>query len=94
MKRDREQLRALIHDMGFTEIEDYLLQYARSSVRVETIPVDDESHLSIGVSKIGGRPDLPANLKWLTVPDGERQVSLPFIAQFDLKDIKPYDEEG
>lgn len=92
MKRDRNNLKHLIHKMGFGEVEDYLLQYARPSIRVETSPVDDESVLAIGQSKIGGRPDLPKTVDWVKIPSHDGLVSLQFIAQFDLEDVKFYDE--
>lgn len=94
MQRDRDNLRQMIREQGFAEFEDDLLKYARPSIRVYTEQVADEDTIAIGQSKIGGCPDLPRNMDWVTVNVKEKQVSLHFIAQFDLKAIKPYDEEN
>lgn len=94
MKRDRENLRKLIREMGFEALEEYLLEHARPSIRVYTKRVDDESVIPIGHSKIGGRPDLPKNVEWATATDRDKTYSLLFIAQFNLADIKPHDEEN
>jgi uncharacterized protein YwqG len=93
-KRDRENLRKLIREMGFEAIEDYLLQHARPSIRVCTERVEDENSIPLGRSKIGGRPDLPKNIEWVSVTHGDKRFSLLFIAQFNLAEIKPYDEEN
>ncbi len=92
MARDRDNLQRLIHEHGFSELEDYLMQHARPSIRVETQRVNDESQIPVGMSKIGGRPDLPAGINW-PVNDHTGQ-SLAFIAQFELQDVKPFDEEN
>ena len=93
MNRDRDNLRKLIQEYGFEELEKILLTKARPSIRVETTPVLNESDLEIGQSKIGGRPDLPKDMEWVKVSDGDNLTSLPFIAQIDLADLTNYDEE-
>jgi len=62
---------------------------SRVSIRLFTTPVD-ESALRIGISKLGGVPDLPSGLAW---PEWK---GLPesFIAQIHLDDIRPYDTNG
>jgi uncharacterized protein YwqG len=94
MKRDRENLRKLITELGFGDLQDYLLQFARPSIRVITSPVNDEADIPIGHSKIGGTPDLPQGIDWVKVDYGDRKRSMPFIAQFNLTELKPYDEEN
>jgi len=86
--------RQMIREQGFAEFEDYVLKYARPSIRVYTEQVADEDTIAIGQSKIGGRPDLPRNMDWVTASTEAGKVSLHFIAQFDLKDLKPFDEEN
>jgi uncharacterized protein YwqG len=93
VKRDRDNLKQLIKQFGFEEFEDYFLQHARPSIRVETKRVRDESELAIGQSKMGGRPDLPPTTDWVKVHSHNGLVSLQFIAQFNLEDIKPFDVE-
>jgi uncharacterized protein YwqG len=95
MKRDRENIRKLITEAGFGEFEDYLMKHARPSIRAYAQRTEDENIIPIGNSKIGGRPDLPQHMGWVTVDKTkEEKGSLPFIAQFKLEDIKPYDEEN
>lgn len=94
MKRDRENLRKLIRETGFEAIEDYLLQHARPSIRVYTGRVENEDSIPLGSSKIGGRPDLPRDMEWATATRGNKTYSLLFVAQFNLAEIKPYDEEN
>jgi uncharacterized protein YwqG len=59
----------------------------RNSIRIETIPVNDEALLLPGTSKFGGLPDLPEDLAW---PEWNGQP-LAFIAQFRLEEIAPFD---
>lgn len=96
MNRDLENLKRLIKQFGFEEVEDYLIDHSRPSIRVETTSVSDENVLAIGQSKIGGRPDLPSEIDWVRVPQSssDASVSLPFIAQFALSDIKVHDVEN
>lgn len=94
MPRDLENLKRLIHEHGFGEVADQILQHAYPSIRVETQRVDDEVKLAIGQSKMGGRPDLPPMTSWPHVPTYKGGVeSLPFIAQFDLAALTPHDAE-
>ncbi len=59
---------------------------ARSSIRLCTTPVE-ESSLHIGVSKLGGLPDLPAGTVW---PERHGQPQ-SFLAQIHLDDLYSYD---
>jgi uncharacterized protein YwqG len=95
MARDRENLRKLIREAGVGALEEELMKHARPSIRVETTPVEDEATIPIGQSKIGGRPDLPRDTEWPKVNVvGDKIRSLPFIAQFNLQEVAPHDEEG
>lgn len=64
---------------------DFLVQ---PSIRLFASPVE-ESSLSIGISKVGGLPDLPAETVW------PQHHGLPqsFIAQIKLDDLHIYDVE-
>ena len=92
MARDRDNLRKMIQEFGFGAMEDELMSFARPSIRIYTKPVEDEEQIPIGASKIGGRPDLPRHINWMPV-NQDKPVSLPFIGQFNLKDVKTYDFE-
>lgn len=60
----------------------------RNSVRLLTTRVD-ESALAPGASKIGGRPDLPAGVKWPEL-NGQPQS---FLAQIHLADLQKLDSD-
>jgi hypothetical protein len=91
--RDAENLRKLIRELGFDALEDYLMKHARPSIRVYTQPVEDEQHIALGQSKIGGRPDLPNGISWPQVKYHHGMGSLPFLAQFSVSEVKPFDAE-
>ena len=63
-------------------------QLTRNSVRLSTKPVD-ESTLALGISKIGGHPDLPGTMQW------PKQKGLPqsFLAQIRLADLRQFDSD-
>lgn len=49
-------------------IANLLAQQAKPAVWLETHEVDVEAKIPIGATKIGGRPDLPANVAWPVRP--------------------------
>lgn len=53
----------------------------RLSLRITTEAVKGTS---VGSSKLGGRPDLPAGISWPIGKVAGREIALPFIAQFDV----------
>ncbi len=95
MARDWDNLRRLIHEYGLGAQEDEILRYARPSIRVHTHRVENEDDLPVGASKVGGRPDLPVEMAWPTAHNHNSQedLSLWFVAQFNMADAKPSDEE-
>jgi uncharacterized protein YwqG len=95
MARDWDNLRRLIKEYGFEADEETLLQYARPSIRVHTRRVQSEDELLLGASKVGGRPDLPVGMAWPSVhhSNSHEKLSLWFVAQFNMADAKPHDEE-
>lgn len=91
MKRDTDNLKRLIREFGFDAVEDLLLPQAFPSIRIETTRVS-EKDLKIGQSKVGGRPDLPKTIDWITIPANDDFITpLPFIAQVDLAEVSQYD---
>jgi uncharacterized protein YwqG len=55
------------------------------ALRLKTSPID-EAHLTVGSSKIGGHPDMPASAVWPTFR-GDRPLS--FLAQINLEQVPP-----
>lgn len=83
---DKDAVRAAFVKAGLSRLLKDIDLLARASIRLYTTAVD-ESSLPIGVSKLGGVPDLPPGLTW---PEWQ---GLPqsFIAQIHLDDVRHYD---
>lgn len=80
---------SLIQKSGLTRIADNITALLRYTITIKTRPVG-ETELPLGVSKIGGVPDLPPDIDW---PEWDDQP-LPLIAQICLADVVPYDRSG
>ncbi|HET8842462.1 MAG TPA: DUF1963 domain-containing protein, partial [Ktedonobacteraceae bacterium] len=63
-------------------------QLTRNSIRLSTTPVD-EQQLAVGVSKLGGHPDLPPGISWPLL-QGKPQA---FLMQIRLADMQNFDVE-
>jgi uncharacterized protein YwqG len=98
MNHDHEHLRQLIREMGYGDQEEALMKAARPSIRVKVHRVghEDEYKIAIGQSKIGGQADLAHDVGWVRVKKNYSPYSIgvPFIAQFNMQDVKPYDVEN
>jgi uncharacterized protein YwqG len=86
---DKAAVHAAFERAGISRLSKDLDALARPSIRIYATPVDEGS-LPIGVSKVGGLPDLPPDLVW---PEF-RRLPQSFIAQIRLAEVKPYDVEG
>lgn len=71
---------------GLERLEKDIDVLAKSSIRLLTMLAIDGA-FSVGVSKLGGLPDLPADLQW---PE-RKNVPQSFIAQITLEDVRAYD---
>ena len=103
----KEELSALIREVGLGHIEDKLMQAAWPSLRLHLHPAD-ESAIPIGGTKFGGAPDLPPGFEWPVwqgYPESDRPQYPPgefkyedgaqgFLAQFRLEDLAAYDLGG
>ncbi|TDT45264.1 uncharacterized protein YwqG [Maribacter spongiicola] len=63
-----------------------ICELIQPTVGVKTIAKDDKE-INIGLSKIGGKPDLPSNFDW---PKMDNEF-LTFCAQYNLEEINIYD---
>jgi uncharacterized protein YwqG len=86
---DKASIQAAFVAAGLSQRVRDIDALARPSIRLFTTPVE-ESSLDIGVSKLGGLPDLPDGTLW---PEWN---GLPqsFLAQIHLDDLRPYDVQG
>ena len=82
-----EKLRAALHAFELGEVAEQILQFAKNSIRVTTIPTADDT-IQIGHSKIGGAPDVPTDFVW---PYTNNNQPLYFLCQLNLTEVKPYD---
>ena len=74
--------RVLLEHEGLGRLVERLRERVRPALRVTTRPASSE--LALGQSRIGGTPDLPADIAW------PEHASLPmmFLAQLDLGEIR------
>jgi uncharacterized protein YwqG len=85
---DLGEYRVALNSAGLGRYADALVRAARPSVRLDAAPRLDTA--LPGVSRLGGHPDLPAEVEW---PTTRNAVPLSFIAQVNLADVSAYDVE-
>lgn len=79
----RDELReSLASSEALSSHASAIADLASECIKVKSIAVDSESEIAIGASKIGGSPDLPAELEWPVSQDSP----LVFLAQIALTD--------
>ncbi|RYX83009.1 DUF1963 domain-containing protein [bacterium] len=87
-----------LQSRGLSRLVPYLPRLLHPSIRIlatAAVFTSWEDHLQhadptpIGISKIGGWPDIWPGFQWPQLSD----LALPFLAQFRMEDIAPYDEE-
>ena len=86
---DKTGVQTALATAGLSQLTKSVDLLAQPSIRLSTTPID-EATLSIGKSKIGGVPDLPAGMSW---PEWKGQPQ-SFIAQIRLDDVHQYDTAG
>jgi uncharacterized protein YwqG len=79
----------LIRSEVAPDIIESVLTLVRPSIRL-CPNASDESAQRIGVSRIGGLPDLPPDMQW---PEVDNRA-LQFVAQINLADAHPFDLEN
>lgn len=84
---DREEFDNYLKTHKLEQFREQLAPLLKETIRLYLKPTSEDL-LPKGTSKMGGRPDLPAEIAWPTTKDG---ASLSFIAQLNLAELKPYD---
>ncbi|TWU00020.1 hypothetical protein Pla108_09630 [Botrimarina colliarenosi] len=79
-----EALASRIEALGLGPFREEIIESAEACLSVTTSR-DESRPCEIGSSKIGGDPDLPADLEWPRASEN----SLHFIAQFKLSELPP-----
>jgi uncharacterized protein YwqG len=85
---DKASLRAAFTAAGLSRLLKDIDYISKTAIRLSTTTVD-ESNLPIGASKLGGTPDLAADITW---PEW-KGLPQSFIAQIRLEDVRPYDTD-
>lgn len=85
---NKAEVQAAFAAAGLSRVIKDIDLLAKTSIRLSATPVA-ESTLDVGVSKIGGVPDLPPGINW---PEW-KGLPQSFIAQIRLADVRPYDIE-
>lgn len=79
----------VMRDGGLSQVAEELENQRMHSIRLKA-EVMPEAELKLGVSKLGGLPDLPKGTEWPKWQD----EPLSFIAQLRMSDIAAYDVEN
>ena len=93
----RKELEAALAQAGLGEWSPRLAAAARHTMILEPGPFEEGADAPVGASRLGGMPDLPADVPWpwrAAIPaayfkeHGERSWPLSFIAQIDFAEIQ------
>ena len=85
-----ERLKQMMTERGLGNYYERMKHLARNAIHVEPVVVPADE-IPVGASKFGGIPDLPEGFVWPRLADG---APLPFLCQFDLAELAPYDRDG
>ncbi|MFF2890183.1 YwqG family protein [Paenibacillus sp. NPDC057967] len=83
------KLHKIVQEHGFEHALDYLKKTVRQGIRLSKQEL--ESYEQVGNSRIGGDPDLPADMEWPIDEDG---TPMTFLAQLRLSEIAVHDESS
>ncbi|GLV54450.1 hypothetical protein KDH_12970 [Dictyobacter sp. S3.2.2.5] len=82
-----EDTQKALKKAGLERLNDYVQVLVQPAISLKASPVKDEAGLKVGISKIGGIPDLPQGQQWPMKKD----VPLSFVAQIRLDEVAHYD---
>ncbi|MHB8624875.1 MAG: YwqG family protein [Aggregatilineales bacterium] len=85
----REKLLELIHEHGLAQYADAILNASKPAIHISRKRVADDSEIPVGVSKLGGSPDVPEGFVW----PKWNEKPLTFIGQFRLSEVTRFDIE-
>lgn len=83
---NKNEVEAVFKGAGLTRLLKDLDALAKPSIRLSTNSAVEEA-FAIGTSKVGGLPDLPADITW---PEW-KGTPQSFIAQLRMEDVQEYD---
>lgn len=82
---DTAQVQSLFTNAGFSRLIPHLDALVRPSIRIHATPTN-ESALKVGVSKLGGSPDLPVDISWPSYKGSPQS----FVLQLRLEELAAY----
>lgn len=85
-KNNLNQLERIVHEYQFEHALEYFKETIRQGIRLSKKEI--ETYNEIGLSRVGGDPDLPAMVDWPVNSDG---TPMTFLAQLRLNELVPYD---
>ncbi|WMN07562.1 DUF1963 domain-containing protein [Marivirga arenosa] len=92
-KNNLDKIKSFIRNSEEINIEEpdkeELIKMIRPTVGIRTKSSDDKN-INVGISKIGGKPDLPKDFKWPRA----NSKSMLFCAQYNLSELTPFDKES
>ena len=88
MALDKTKFTELLQKAGLNDYVEAILQYAKPCIRLHASRAADPGSLPLGGTRIGGLPDLPSGVTWLT----RNGRPCEFIAQINLSEASQYDE--
>lgn len=83
-----EQIRSLIRQHNLTAYEDAILEASKPAIQLQLTRADKDSDIPLGVSKVGGSPDVPFGFEWVRNSKGD---PMTFLAQIRLRDLTAFD---
>lgn len=86
-ENNENKLKRIIHEQQFGHAFDYLMATVRQGIRLSKNGVED--YKTAGCSRIGGDPDLPADVEW---PVDSKGTPMTFLAQLRLRELMDHDE--
>ena len=88
-KDPQADILSMFHDAGLKKYSEQFKKMIKQSIRLNTVR-EPEEKLQLGETKIGGQPDLPANVEW----PYWKEYPMSFVAQINLEEMPHLQSEN
>src|SRR5262245_15484142 len=82
----QDELKSRMRDAGLGSVAEQVARLARPCYRIGRTLVPDDQ-ISVGSSKFGGGPDVPAGFTWPEVANTRKPEPMEFVGQIRLSDL-------